>query len=455
MKIALISPPAAKYSTKMRARPYHAFPIGLGYLAGYVREAGHTVKILAPDPSGMEMAAVWKCLEEFKPDLVGISSVTQTFLAAGELAEEAKRRLGCPVIMGGVHVTALPRTSLQRFPALDAVIRGEGELPLKAIADGFDRTGKIDFSGVPAASFLKDGEYAENPMPEPIADLDTLPYFARDLLEGGIYQGHTGADKPIPLMAILSSRGCPARCTFCANSRMGRRFRARSPQNFVGEIEHCLKTYGTKHFIVYDDCFTADQKRVYAICDLLIEKKLGITWETSARVNTLLDEELVLKMKRSGCKGLTIGVETGDQRISDLMKKGTTPAQAELCAALLRKHRIPFSAGFMLGNEGDTMETARGTIAFACRLKPTIAFFAITIPMPGTELFEKFYKDYDRTDTDWARWTAQGSSRPFESRHTVLPSRTLFLLLVWAHLRFYLNPLQFLRMAMDLVGTEN
>lgn len=454
MKIALISPPALKFGIKLRTGPYHAFPIGLGCLAAYVQRAGHTVKIIAPDPAGMDMETAWKLLREFKPDIVGISSVTQTFLTSGRLAQEAKRRLGCPVIMGGIHVTALPRTSLLRFPELDAVIRGEGELPLLALADGFDKTGRIDFANVPGASFIRNGEYTENPMPDSISDLDSLPYFARDLLEGGIYQKHTPTDKPLSHMAMISSRGCPASCTFCANSRMGRRFRARSAENVVGEMEYCIKRYGTEYFVFYDDCFTTDPRRVYAICELLIAKKLKIYWEASTRVNMLLDEELLKKMKRAGCKGITIGVETGDQHISDLMKKGTTPVQAELCTALLRKYNIPFSAGFMIGNEGDTPETVRKTIAFACKLKPTIAFFSITIPMPGTELFEKYYADFDRLDTDWSRWTAQGISRPFDLRHTAISPKKLFLLFVWAHLRFYLNPLQFLRMTMDLASNE-
>lgn len=426
-----------------------SFPSGLCYIAAYLRQAGHTVTIHAPNITKTTMEAAWPELEKFKPDIVGVSSVTANFMEARKVVAEAKRRLGCPVIMGGHHTSALPRSTLEGLPVLDAVIIGEGEIPMRALAAEFDRTGKIDFSGIPGAAFIKDGQYAQNPLPDPIADLDSLPYPARDLVSGGAWQQSEVSKQPVPRSMIVSSRGCPGQCTFCANTRISRKFRARTPCNVVEEMEFLKNKYGTISFGFTDNCFTADVKRAYDICSLLIEKNLGVTWVAAGRVNNLLDEDFLERMKRAGCVGLTIGIETSSQQLSNLMKKGTTPEQGARCCVLLRKHGIPYYGGFMIGNEGETLKTALDTIAFASKLKPSGAVFSVTLPLPGTELFERFYKDFDRPDTDWANWGSQEFSQPYKPRHTALSVRTLEWLLIWANLRFYCNPFQLFRMLLD------
>lgn len=445
MKIALISPQTASSASIAISRQPGTFPTGLGYIAAYLRRAGHDALIFAPDVTRTDMKLIWKELEDFRPDIVGVTSVTVNFTEARRVVTEAKGRFGCLVVMGGPHVNALARSTLESLPALDAVILGEGELPMLAMAEELGRSGTVDLAGVPGAAFIRDGQFRQTPPHDPIADLDDLPYPARDLLSGGAWRGYTGQSRPISRATLISSRGCPSKCTFCANNRVGRRFRARTPLNVVEELEFLKEKYGTRNFTFSDDCFTADTKRAYEICSLIIEKELNITWDASARVNTLTDEALIVRMKKAGCIGITIGVETSSQRLSDLMKKGTTPAQAELCCALLRRHGIPCSGGFILGCEGETLKTALDTIAFASKLKLTLAFFNITIPLPGTELFDKFYKEFDRPDTDWSDWTSQGISRPYEPRQTALSGRTLWLLMLWAHLRFYGNPFQILR----------
>lgn len=454
MKIAFISPRTFLSGSKGRARQPGSFPAGLGYMAAYLRQAGHQAVIFDPDITGVSMDEVWRELEKFKPDAVGVTSVTGNFMEARRVVQEAKRRLGCVTIMGGHHATALPRSTAEGLPELDAVIMGEGEVPVLALAESFDKLGRADFSSVPGAAFIKDGQYAQNPMPAPIDDLDSLPRPALDLLYGGAWQRHAQDGRKVPILMMITSRGCPAHCTFCANARMGRRFRARSPLSLVAEVADLKKEYGTDFFQFADDCFTADVRRAKEICSLLLERKLKITWEASARVNTLLDEELLELMRRSGCIGVNVGVETSSPEIARLIRKGTTPEQAERCCALLRAHGLPYSAGFMLGNEGETRATALATIAFAARLKPVIAFFNIAMPLPGTELFDKYYKDFDRPDTDWEGWTSQGPSRPYGHRQTAMTDRQLWLLTVWAHLRFYLNPFQMLRMLAHALSRE-
>jgi len=385
----------------------------------------------------MPMDRVWREIGIFNPDIAGISAVTRNFMEARRVTKEVKHRFACPVVMGGPHPTALPRATLQGLPELDAVIAGEGELPMLALAAEFDKSGKIDFEKVPGAAFIKDGRYIENQRPEPISDLDNLPYPAIDLLNG----------EPAPLGndKLITSRGCPGQCNFCANICMGRKFRPHSPERVVAEIEHLTEKYGASYFHVMDDCFTADNNRVHRICDLIISKKLKIAWTAAGRVNTLLDESLIIKMKRAGCVRVQLGIETGSQSINNLIGKGTTLDMAEKCCGLLRKHGVESFNSFIIGNEGETKETIKETIAFSKKLRSTISVFNILIPFPGTSIFEKYYKEFDKPDMDWTGWCSQWPSRPYEPRQTQLSKATLWRYTVWAWLSYFCSPSQMLR----------
>lgn len=437
MRVALVYPLFPEHSIRLSLRSRGDFPLGLGYLAACLKRAGHTAAVFIPDSFHMPMRRVWRELEAFKPDVVGVSALTQNFMEARRVTKEVKRRLGCPVIMGGPHPTALPRSTLLGLPELDAVIAGEAELSVVALADGFDRNGRIDFSSVPGAAYLKDGQYTENPRPELISDLDSLPYPAFELLSGKL----TGFGNH----KVLTSRGCPGQCNFCANICMGKKFRPHSPERVVDEIERAIRD-GAFFLQLPDDCFSADSARVHRICDLILSRGIKIRWDAAGRVNTLQDEALVVKMKRAGCMRILLGIETGSQAINDIMRKGTTLELAEKCCALLRKHDIDIYTTFIIGNEGDTHRTIRETIAFSKKIKSTIASFTILIPFPGTPIFEKYYKEFDRPDTDWTGWCSLGPFRPYAPRQTKLTHLALWFYSFWAMLVYLSHPLQMLRL---------
>ncbi|OGR42366.1 MAG: hypothetical protein A2X35_01290 [Elusimicrobia bacterium GWA2_61_42] len=445
MKIALINPPFPQPLWILRATSSYNMPLGLGYLAAYARQAGHVVKIFDPEPRRMPLERMWQEVEEFRPDLVGITSVTPNFMLARDLALEAKRRFNCLVVMGGPHANALPRSTLLSAPGLDAVIMGEGEIPLLAVAAEFDARGKVDFSGIPGAAFLENWKYRETPRPELISDLDTLPCPARDLEDISLYYPHRWFFGGKKSTTLISSRGCPGQCTFCANICMGRKFRPHSPEYVVREMAQLVRRHGLRHFKIYDDCFTADPQRAAAICDLISAEKLNISWDIMGRVNTLLDEGLILKMKRAGCREVVLGIETGNQQILNLMKKGTTLAMAEECCAKLRRHGVMYSNSFIIGNEGDTEETVLETIAFAKKLGSDRVSFVVLIPFPGTPLFDKYYKEYDSPDTDWTNWCSLFPDRPYEPRQTKLSMADLMRLNDLANQRFNSSPFQVAR----------
>jgi len=435
MKIVLIHPP---WLHSAGAKYY--YPLGLGYIAAYLRRAGHDVKVFDPQPRGWSYEQLWRELAQFGPDLVGVTAMTQNVMLAIRIATEAKRRLGCLVVLGGIHPSALPRSTLLGAPGIDAVIAGEGELPMAAIAADFDARGKVDFGRIPGASFLEDGKYRENPRPEPISDLDSLPYPFHEPAHLPDYYEHRYFRRARKSTVVLSSRGCPGRCGFCSHLVRGPRLHLQSPEYFVGELEYLVREHGITDYHIDDDCFTADAGRVSRICDLILSRRLNITWAIYGRVDTLLDEKLVRKMKRAGFWNILIGIESGSQRLLDLMNKGATLEQAEKCCGILRKCGIGIINSYILGNEGETEETARETIAFALKLKADVVNMGIMAPYPGAPLFDKYYKDYDRPDTDWENWGSAFNNRPYEPRHTELTMNDLFRLQSEAFRLYNRNP---------------
>ena len=257
MKIALLNTPYLFTYGRIKSGHNCSFPMGLGYIASYVRSFGHRVQLFDPEAHRVPLSKMWDQIRDFSPDLIGVTSVTANFQLAKQLVVEGKK-IGRYVIMGGPHVSALPKNSLQSIPSLDAVIVGEGEIPVLTIADNFDKHKEIDFGQVPGAAFYTDGRFRRNVRAKLIEDIDTIPYPARDLVDIDVYRLHGHFQRGKKSATILSSRGCPSKCTFCGNLVMKRRFRPRSPDNIVGELEHLANDYGIGHFHFVDDCFSYD-----------------------------------------------------------------------------------------------------------------------------------------------------------------------------------------------------
>lgn len=446
MRIALINTPSLFAYGKISTGHNCSFPLGLGYLASYLIKSKHTVTLIDPEAAGMSSEQLWSCVKEFSPDLIGITAVTANFMLARQLIEQAKKKIGCQVIMGGCHATALPESSLRSaHPYLDAVIRGEGELPLLGLADSFDQCGSVNYHEVPGAAFLDNGAYISIPKSKLIPDIDVLPYPARELVDICSYRLHPHFQRGTRSATILSSRGCPSNCTFCANITMKRKFRPNSAQYFLGEVKHLMAAYGVNHFHIVDDCFTYDSDRLAMICQMMIDNNLKITWACFGRVDTLQEIELIKLMKRAGCVLVILGIESGNQHICDLMRKETTLQMAQTACNNLRIAGIDYFNSFIVGNEGETRETIFESIYFSRRLKSVMAAFNIMVPFPGTALFKKYYRDYDDPSTDWNNWCSVGDEIAYELRHTKLSKNELLQLTSKAYREFYMNPTQLLR----------
>jgi magnesium-protoporphyrin IX monomethyl ester (oxidative) cyclase len=301
-------------------------------------------------------------------------------------------------VLEGQHPSARPEDCLAN-PNVDFVVMGE---PENAIFELIDAVGKgtRDLKKIRGIGFVKNGvPVFTSPRPL-LEDLDSLPFPARHLLP---MEEYNSAVKEIPLRGeinkpwtiMITSRGCPYNCVFCTHHIVwGRKWRGRSPENVVDELQHVIKTYHVKQIDFLDDNMTLDRKRMENICDLIVKRGLSIEWFTpnGVRADTL-DEKLLKKMKRSGCKKIRVAPESGVQRVVDqVIKKNLDLRSVERAVVLCKKVGIKVGCFFVIGLIGETKEEIEETIKFAYKLRQLGAdsfIFSIATPVYGTRLYEQ------------------------------------------------------------------
>ncbi|UCE08642.1 MAG: cobalamin-dependent protein, partial [bacterium] len=346
MKIILIDPPFYRFIGYYN----RYFPLGLAYLAAVLRKEGHEVLIYDADcnenPSKMDFTGleydypfylkalgqdnhpIWlevrNELNNFKPDIVGIT-VWTTFAASSfkiaSICKEYNRNI--PVIFGGPHSTIKYDEVMKICPDADILVRGEGEQTFFELVEKLQAAGKLEaeqLSSIKGITYRRNDKLIHNPDREFIQNLDVIPFPARDLLL------NSGAYNSEDMGLLMTSRGCPYNCSYCATGIWKRKIRYRSTDNVIAEIKSAIDTYGIRQFTIKDDTFTVNRKRVLEFCDKLIKENLGINWDCNTRVD-VVDEELLKKMKAAGCNGIKVGIETGNERVLKLINKSTTLSQ--------------------------------------------------------------------------------------------------------------------------------
>jgi radical SAM superfamily enzyme YgiQ (UPF0313 family) len=221
-----------------------------------------------------------------------------------------------------------------------------------------------------------------------VEDLDSLPFPAYHLFPMEHYRPALGLYRRLPAVGMITSRGCPYECTFCATQgQWGRRTRLRSAENIVEEIRMLQTDFGIREVFFYDDTFTVSKERVQNICEQLLKGGIDLSWTCMSRVNTI-DMELLRLMKRAGCHHILYGIESGDNTILDNIKKRIDLEQAYSAVAMTQKAGIAARASFMFGNQGETEETMQRTLDYAIKLDPDFAFFNVATPYPGTAMYD-------------------------------------------------------------------
>jgi len=378
MRVLLLQAPVSRMSHHSRLSP----PLGLAYVATHLLEAGHVVEIIDFNISGLNPKRVALALTRFRPDVVGISSHTETYPNALQLAALVKEYdIAIPVVIGGPHVSILPMEVLTE-PDIDYVVIGEGERTavelMSTLESGADPEKLALIEGL---GFIRDGELVFNKPRLPL-DPAELRRPARHLLSLEFYEDAYN---------VLTARGgCPYGCPFCSASYLwGGRRRPRPVEHIMDEVNDMVRLYGAEHIFFVDDIFTLDREWLESLLDRLEERPVGLTWGCATRVN-LVDQKLLERMAEVGCTGIQYGIESGSQSILDSVKS-IKKSDALNAVNWAVEAGIAASCSFMIPFPDDTEETLAETVDFMRVLKDAGGklLMSYTTPYPGTMFAEK------------------------------------------------------------------
>ena len=406
MRIVFVNPPITKeerYGSLAAAGSYSP-PLALCALAAVTRQHGRETSIIDAPVEGLNHADTVRRIESLKADVVGITSVTSTFRSAARLAGLIKEASpGTTVIAGGVHVSALPEESLLQNPGIDVAVIGEGEETIVELLAALERREPLD--GVRGLAIRGGGGVVITEARPLIHDLDVLPFPAWDLLPRfpAAYNVQAQSVAHSPSTSICSSRGCTGRCTFCDRRIFGRHLRAHSAEYVIRMIIELRDRFGIRDIQFEDDNLMVFRKRLFELCDAFEQRKLGVSWSCQARVDMVMPETLQ-RMKQAGCWMILYGVESGSQKILDIMAKGITIEKIERAIALTHKAGIQCKGFFITGFLGETKETLRESYEFIRRCKLDDISNHYYCPFPGSEAFDQA-PQYGSVVGDWADMT--------------------------------------------------
>ena len=410
-------------------------PLNLMYLASSLEEKSYSVKIIDDDLLQKGYENVSKQAEKLNPQLVGVTATTSTIKSALKYLELIKNILPESLtVIGGPHTTFMPYETLKNSDNLDVVVIGEGEETMVDLADHATQNIEDinDVNGIVYRD-LKDGNLRTTEKRPLIKDLDKLPFPARHLVpfdSYGVSQEQTGG--------IITSRGCVYNCNYCSSSLiMGKKFRSRSPGNVVDEIEELIDTYHINDIGFMDDTFMLNKKRASDIADEIKARDLDLTFVASSRVDRV-DKSLLENLKSSGLKTIYYGVESGSQRILDLMKKGITLKNVEDAVKMAKDVNLEVLTSFILGYPGETEEDMNTTIDFSTKLDSDYCQYSILTPFPGTPIYKDLIEKNLIDNEDWDRYTVL---KPILKYNELgLNKKLVERKLATAYLKFYARP---------------
>lgn len=444
MKILLISPSQRQIYGSGIPPPYP--PIGLLMIGAVLKEIGKEVKFIDYDAENFDKEKLVNYLNDFRPDLVGLTCVTPTFKTAFWIAKTVKETLSALVVLGGIHPTIVPEDCL-KDNNIDFLIVGEGELTIQELVDYLDNH-RVDFQNIKGLWYKKGQEVIKGRPRELIEDLDNLPFPAWELVTDlKKYRPPDALHSPI--IPMMTSRGCPFNCIFCCSKQIfGQRFRARSKDSIIAEIRYYIDNFGLKELHIMDDVFTLDKERTLEICRAIQENKFNLTLSFANGIRTdSIDEEILQALKKAGFRDLAFGIESGDEEILKRNKKGITKEQSRNAFKLVKKYGFNSWGFFIIGLSGETKETVKKTIDFAIELDPDFAKFAILVPFPGTEVFDDFNRRNYIKDFNYDNYGIY--SRPVYNLPG-LSAQEMASMQRRAYLKFYLRPKKIVKLLLKI-----
>ncbi|MFH1507361.1 MAG: radical SAM protein [Candidatus Omnitrophota bacterium] len=415
MKILVINEPFVKdfcrtqrWAARTRGRVLRA-PDWLAYATAVLEDNGIEAKLIDMVANNQDKDDLRKLVSWEKPDFVVLDSTTPSIYSDIECARIVKEEFRAKVIMVGPHVSSLPEEVLSLSQgAVDVACIGEYDYTIGDVAVNFE-----DLSQVKGIVYTKEAKIIRNPLRPLIEDLDSLPFPAWQHLD---LMKYFDGGKLYPYIDIISGRGCPNQCVFCLWPQVmhGLKYRLRSPKNVVDEIEHdiriCPAVIHGGEFFFEDDTFTVNKERAILICEEIMRRGLKLTFSVNARADNA-DKELFKLMKRSGCRELLVGFESGNQDVLNQIHKNITLEQSQRFVQYAREAGLEVHGCFVIGLPGETENTAKQTVDFALGLGLTTLQFSGAVPFPGTSFFALCEKNGWLKSRNWAEWLNTGEQK--------------------------------------------
>jgi anaerobic magnesium-protoporphyrin IX monomethyl ester cyclase len=420
MKILLVEPPKDIWFVMGEYLPP---PYGIIQLAAYVEREIKDVELEILDCNAEKVD--WKLMERriqsSDPDIVASSSLsTCNTYAVVKTLETAKRvKPQALTVTGGQHFTATAQGSLETYPEIDVIVRGEGEQTLTELVANHNK--KETFKQIKGVSFRQDGKVIHNEPRPLIEDLEALPYPGYHLVKENVEKYHFSvmAGDKAPYVLIEGSRGCYHDCTFCTQWRHWQeRWRVKSAKRIADEMDYCQRNFGSKFIWLTDDNFGTGT-RPREIAEEIIQRKMpdDVSWFVQARCDDITKNKEALPMlRKSGLNWVLLGVESSSPSTLQEFKKGITPQDAKTAVKLLKENGIFAHAMVIIGQRKDTHQTIAQLREFANELDPDLVMFGILTPFPGTDIYEEAERKGWIMDKNWSH---------YDMIHAIMPTETL------------------------------
>jgi len=389
-------------------------PLGLGYLSAVLKKNGVDVKIIDALRDSLSLSETVQRILRENPDAVGITCLTSFYNEVVRLSLALKKK-GIKVIIGGPHVTFLPYKTLLDSKA-DFVVCGEGEVSLVKLIKN-----NLSNKNIQGVYSLKDLKSEKTPIlkSEFVQNLDELPFPDWEQLNPNKYPKapHGAIAKNFPIGVIMTTRGCPYECSFCASPKLyDRKIRFRTPQNVVEEIKYLINKFGVKEIHFEDDNLTLKREHVEEICNLILKNKIKISWACPNGIRAdRVDEELVKLMKKAGCYYFAYGVESANPQILKNIKKREGIDSIKKAITIADKEGISCQGFFIFGLPGENKDTINETINFARNSKLSRAQFLILDVLPGSQLWDdlkgEFVPDWNKNSYKEPEWIPKGLTK--------------------------------------------
>ena len=417
-------------------------PLGLMYIASYIKQKRNDmVRIFDIRLYKKPLREIYSIINEFRPDLIGISALTIEASALHQIADFIKQFINTPIIVGGPHVTSYPHDVLNN-KCIDIGVIGEGEITFKEILDGLELGGNL--YNIDGIAYRENGNIVIHNERGYIKNLDELPFPAWNIIDLAKYAHTTGASMIgfRPYMLLLTSRGCPFQCIYCHNI-FGKRFRARSADNVLREMNSLIKDYHINDFEIIDDISNFDKDRIKIIFKGIIDRnwKVNLSFPNGLRAD-MLDEETIHLMSKAGVSQILIAVETVSPRLQKTIKKNLHLDKVKKMIDQSVNIGMFVMGSFILGLPTETVKEAKETVSFACKTRLHVALFYILTPFGGTEI-ERQIETITHIPLDIKSEDFDYHAMPFNASD--IPNKQLHRLYTFAYIRFYFNPIRVIR----------